>query len=64
MNTREAMQLALRLRAAKPSVAEGPFALAAWQRCVCAIDANGTLHPDDRRPFHMVAGSDALDDTV
>ena len=60
MDTRHAMQLALRLRDAKPAEGEGALALAAWQRCVCAIDKMGMLHPDDRRPFHMVAGSDGL----
>lgn len=57
LNTRTAMQLALRLRDAKPATTEGDLALAAWQRCVHAIDANGTFHPDDRKAFHLVAGS-------
>lgn len=61
MDTRQAMQLAQRLREAKPSADEGEFALAAWQRCVCAIDKAGMLHPDDRRPFHIVADSLGLD---
>lgn len=60
MDTRTAMQLALRLMAAKPASDEGDLALAAWQRCVCAIDQMGMLHPDDRRPFHIVSGSDGL----
>lgn len=61
MDTRQAMQLALRLRAAKPASDEGPLALAAWQRSVNAIDANGTFHPDDRRAFHIVADSAGLE---
>lgn len=60
MDTRTAMQLALRLRAAKPSLEEGDFALAAWQRCICAIDQMGMLHPDDRKAFHLVAESNGL----
>lgn len=60
MDTRQAMQLAIRLYEAKPAAEEGIVALAAWQRCVCAIDKMGLLHPDDRKPFHMVTGSDGL----
>lgn len=60
MDTRQAMQLALKLRECKPSSSEGDLAVAAWQRAVCAIDSLGLLHPDDRRPFHMVASSDGL----
>jgi hypothetical protein len=58
LGTRIAMQLALRLRACKPADAEGSLALAAWQRCVHAIDQNGCFHPDDRVAFHLVATSD------
>lgn len=61
MDTRHAMQLALRLRDAKPTADEGELALAAWQRCVCTVDKMGMLHPDDRKPFHMVASSNGLD---
>ncbi len=60
LDTRPAMQLAQRLRDAKPASDEGQFALAAWQRCVCAIDQMGLLHPDDRKAFHLVASSDGL----
>lgn len=60
MDTRHAMQLALRLRDAKPTADEGDLALAAWQRCVCAIDKEGMLHPDDRQAFHLVASSEGL----
>lgn len=60
MDTRQAMQLAYRLREVKPAPAEGDLAIAAWQRCVCAIDQMGLLHPDDRRPFHLVASSEGL----
>lgn len=60
LTTRQIMQLALRFRAAKPAAEEGPFAVAAWQRCVCAVDSEGLIHPDDRKAFHLVAESDGL----
>lgn len=60
LDTRETMQLAMRFREAKPSVDEGDLAIAAWQRCVCAVDKMGLIHPDDRKPFHLVANSDGL----
>lgn len=60
MDTRTVQQLALRLRDIKPTAEEGDLAIAAWQRCVCAIDAMGLLHPEDRKAFHLLAGSDGL----
>lgn len=60
MNTRQVMQLAIRLRDAKPGAEEGDLAIAAWQRCVCAIDADGLIHPDDRKAFHLTADSNGL----
>jgi hypothetical protein len=60
MDTRQIMQLALRLRAAKPATEEGDLAIAAWQRAVCAIDKEGLIHPDDRKAFHIVADSAGL----
>jgi hypothetical protein len=60
MDTRQIMQLAMRFREAKPATDEGELALAAWQRCVCAFDKQGLIHPDDRKAFHLVADSDGL----
>ncbi len=60
MDTRQIMRLAMRFREAKPAAEEGDYALAAWQRCVCAVDSEGLLHPDDRKAFHLVADSAGL----
>jgi len=60
IGSRIAMQLAEKLKDSKPSAGEGELAIAAWQRCVCAVDSLGLIHPDDRRFFHAIATSEGL----